>query len=87
MESAQSEPVRLKASTEILDRAGVRGGVEIDVGMDVTVRNPHEIIRERLERLAAGAQHMLELEIAKDGTYVPPADKTDEAASQEETNP
>jgi hypothetical protein len=55
--------------------------------MDVTVRNPHEIIRERLERLAAGAQHMLELEIAKDGTYVPPADKTDEAASQEETNP
>ena len=87
MESAQSEPVRLKASTEILDRAGVRGGVEIDVGVDLTVRNPHEIIKERLARLAAGAQHMLELEIAKDGTYVVPAEKTDEAASQEETNP
>ena len=88
MESAQSEPVRLKASTEILDRAGVRGGVEIDVGVDVTVRSPHEIIKERLARLAAGAQHMLELEITKDGTYViPPAEKTDEAASQEETNP
>jgi hypothetical protein len=87
MESAQSEPVRLKASTEILDRAGVRGGVEIDVGVDVTVRNPHEIIKERLARLAAGAQHMLELEVTKDGTYAPPDDKTDEAASQEETNP
>jgi hypothetical protein len=32
MESAQSEPVRLKAATEILDRAGVRGGIELDVG-------------------------------------------------------
>jgi hypothetical protein len=61
MESAQSEPVRLKASTEILDRAGVRGGVELDVGVDVTVRSPHEVIKERLARLAAGAQHMIEL--------------------------
>jgi hypothetical protein len=85
MESAQSEPVRLKASTEILDRAGVRGGVEIDVGMDVTVRNPHEIIRERLERLAAGAQHLIQLEMNKDGAYEEPAEKTDEAASNEET--
>jgi hypothetical protein len=85
MESAQSEPVRLKASTEILDRAGVRGGVEIEVGLDVTVRNPHEIIRERLERLAAGAQHLVELELSKDGAYEAPAEKTDEAASQEET--
>jgi hypothetical protein len=85
MESAQSEPVRLKASTEILDRAGVRGGVEIDVGVDVTVRSPHEIIKERLARLAAGAQHLVELEMNKDGAYEAPVDKTDEAASQEET--
>jgi hypothetical protein len=85
MESAQSEPVRLKASTEILDRAGVRGGVEIEVGMDVTVRSPHEIIQERLARLAAGAQRLVELEINKDGAYEEPVDKTDEAASQEET--
>jgi hypothetical protein len=85
MESAQSEPVRLKASTEILDRAGVRGGVEIEVGMDVTVRSPHEIIQERLARLAAGAQHLIQLEMNKDGAYEEPVDKTDEAASQEET--
>jgi hypothetical protein len=56
MESAQSEPVRLKAATEILDRAGVRGGVELDVGVDVTLRSPAEIVMERLQRLAQGAQ-------------------------------
>jgi hypothetical protein len=56
MESAQSEPVRLKAATEILDRAGVRGGVELDVGVDVTMRSPAEIVMERLQRLAQGAQ-------------------------------
>jgi hypothetical protein len=56
MESAVSEPVKLKASTEILDRAGVRGGMEIDVGLDVTdSRSPAQIIAERLARLADGA--------------------------------
>jgi hypothetical protein len=49
------------------------------------VRNPHEIIRERLERLAAGAQHLIQLEMNKDGAYEEPAEKTDEAASNEET--
>jgi hypothetical protein len=56
MESAVSEPVKLKASTEILDRAGVRGGMEIDVGLDVSdSRSPAQIIAERLSRLADGA--------------------------------
>jgi hypothetical protein len=56
MESAISEPVRLKASTEILDRAGVRGGMELDVGVDITDgRSPAQIISERLARLADGA--------------------------------
>lgn len=56
MESAVSEPVRLKASTEILDRAGVRGGMELDVGVEVTdSRTPAQIIGERLSRLADGA--------------------------------
>jgi hypothetical protein len=85
MESAQSEPVRLKASTEILDRAGVRGGVELDVGVDVTVRSPHEVIKERLARLAAGAQHLVELEMNKDGTYETPVEKTEEAARDKES--
>ena len=55
MENATSEPVRLKAATEILDRAGVRGGMELDVGVDVNVRAPHEILAERLQRLAGAA--------------------------------
>lgn len=55
MENATSEPVRLKAATEILDRAGVRGGVELDVGLDVNVRPAHEILAERLQRLAGVA--------------------------------
>lgn len=58
METAVSEPTRLKAATEILDRAGVRGGVELDVGVDVTVRSPAEIVQERLKRLAAGAVYV-----------------------------
>lgn len=55
MEFAESEPVKLKAATEILDRAGVRGGVEIDTTVNVDVRPAAQIIAERLERLSAGA--------------------------------
>lgn len=57
MENGQSEPARLKAATEILDRAGVRGGVELDVGVDVQVRSAADIVQERLQRLALGAIH------------------------------
>lgn len=55
MEFAESEPVALKAATEILDRAGVRGGVEIDTNVNVELRPAAEIIAERLDRLAMGA--------------------------------
>ncbi len=59
METASSEPVRLKASTEILDRAGVRGGVEFDAKITVNdARDPAEIVAERLQRLAAGASQV-----------------------------
>lgn len=59
METAASEPVRLKASTEILDRAGVRGGVEFDAKISVTdARDPAEIVSERLSRLAASASQV-----------------------------
>ena len=58
MNSAVSEPVRLKASTEILDRAGVRGGIELDGNINVTDgRSAADIISERLGRLAQGAIH------------------------------
>lgn len=59
MESAVSEPVRLKAATEILDRAGVRGGVEIDMGVEITEARPaHVVVAERLAKLASGAAQL-----------------------------
>ena len=51
MESAESEPVKLKAATEILDRAGVRGGIEIDAKIELDVRPAADVISERLARL------------------------------------
>lgn len=55
MENAESEPVKLKAATEILDRAGIRGGVEIDTTVNIDARPAAQVIAERLERLAQGA--------------------------------
>ena len=53
MESAESEPVRLKASTEILDRAGVRGGQDFNIGVEVTDARPAAtVVAERLAKLA-----------------------------------
>jgi hypothetical protein len=56
MESAIREDVKLKASTEILDRAGVRGGMEFDVAVDIQNNRPaHMVVAERLQRLSEGA--------------------------------
>ncbi len=56
MENAQSEPVKLKAATEILDRAGVKGGYEFDINVEVTDARPaSQVIAERLAKLADGA--------------------------------
>lgn len=70
MESAESEPVKLKAATEILDRAGVRGGVEIDAKVDINERPSEELIRERLLRLVPQVSKELlpELEMLPDET-------------------
>jgi len=56
MTNATSEPVKLKASTEILDRAGVRGGIELDANVNVSdARAPADVVAERLARLARAA--------------------------------
>ena len=55
METAISEPVKLKAATEILDRAGVRGGMELNIDVKTTDRSPAEVLAERLARLEAVA--------------------------------
>lgn len=61
MESAESEQVRLKASTEILDRAGVRAGMDLNIDVEVSdSRSPAQIVQERLARLTAGAARIQE---------------------------
>ncbi len=55
MTNAESEPVKLKAATEILDRAGIRGGVELDTNVNIDVRPAASVIAERLNRLAINA--------------------------------
>ena len=71
MENAISEPVKLKAATEILDRAGVRGGIEFDASVKVTDDRPAAvIIQERLARLAMGAALQVAGELAASGVEV-----------------
>lgn len=66
MQSAISEPVRLKASTELLDRAGVRGGQDIVVDMTVTEGAPAaKIILEKLANLNAAAAQRASLAISE----------------------
>lgn len=89
MEFAESEPVKLKAATEILDRAGVRGGVEIDTTVNVDVRPAAQIIAERLERLSSGALSEA-LRLAQNGVDVVDAEivideKKQDAATGSET--
>jgi len=55
MMSAESEPVKLKAATEILDRAGVRAGFDIGGDISLEVRPAASIISERLGRIAQNA--------------------------------
>ncbi len=55
-----SEGIRLKASTEVLDRAGIRGGFELKVEGTVTV-DPGEEIRKRLAKLQEGAAAVEEM--------------------------
>lgn len=89
MEFAESEPVALKAATEILDRAGVRGGYEIDTSATLDVRPAAEVIAERLERLAVGAAAAA-ASLHNDGAKVIDAEvvveeKAETASAEEET--
>jgi hypothetical protein len=60
MLNAELETVRLKASTEILDRTGVRTGVEIDSNVIVEHLNASDAVRDRLDALRqARAQRMV----------------------------
>lgn len=93
MENAESEPVKLKAATEILDRAGIRGGVEIDTSVNIDVRPAAQVIAERLDRLAQGAiqsaamlagngLHVVPDEDIIDAEVVPASTKKEEATDE-----
>jgi hypothetical protein len=45
---------QLKSATEILDRAGIRGGFEVQVEADIHL-DPADTVKERLAKLAKGA--------------------------------
>jgi hypothetical protein len=78
MQTATSEPVKLKASTEILDRAGIRGGQEFDLTAKVVDARPAAtIIAERLTRLAGGAITVA-AELSKDGVDIQDAEVIEE---------
>ena len=80
MEYAESEPVQLKAATEILDRAGVRGGVEIDSKVSIDLRPAAEVINERLERLAKGAIQAAAM-LSQNGAEIVDAEVVEEPAA------
>lgn len=72
-----SEGIRLKAATEVLDRAGVRGGFDLKVDVQVT-DNPADKIAERLEKLAAGAKHVEEMKAKARGQVTDDTDDEDD---------
>lgn len=48
--NSTSDAVRLKATTEVLDRAGIKGGSDLNVMVE-HVTDPSQLLRERLEQL------------------------------------
>lgn len=59
---AEGEAVRLKANTEILDRSGVRAGVDIDISAHIEEVDPAKKLRDRLTHLTARATSTSPLE-------------------------
>ena len=55
-ETATSEPVRLQAYNSLLDRAGVRGGSELEVKGTVELGLAENLIRERLNQIRKNSE-------------------------------
>jgi len=54
--TSTSDAARVAAANSLLDRAGVRGGIEVDNKLEVHVVPAGETVKERLEALAKGAR-------------------------------
>ena len=77
MQGAESEPVKLKAATEILDRAGVRAGFDINTDVTIDVRPAASVIAERLQRLSNNALEATKrLEEAKEQVIIVEAEES-----------
>ena len=63
------EAIRLKAATEILDRAGIRGGIEINVDMEVHA-SPVDEIKRRIADLKKGASTVDKMRAESGGDIV-----------------
>lgn len=86
MTEAKSENVRKDSANSILDRAGVRGGVDVTLDAHVTTRDASAEVRARLERLAETAARVIrapggELEDAVDAEIID--GETDEGEGQQ----
>lgn len=65
IENGESEPVKLKAATEILDRAGLRAGFDVSTDVTIDVRPAAAIIAERLKRLSEGSETLSALNVGE----------------------
>lgn len=75
--NSTSDAVRLKAATEVLDRAGVRGGTEVDVSITAS-QDPGQLLRDRLAQLRRRTEEtIIDGELAGDEeATAAPADDT-----------
>jgi hypothetical protein len=64
MENAESDAVKLRAAENLLDRAGIRGGMEIDIAHH-EVKSAAEVIRERLDQFQSNARELEAMRIAE----------------------
>lgn len=62
---ADSEVVQLKAASEILDRAGVKGGMDVSGEITVTHVNASDAVREKLQGLRDARIQRVALEAAQ----------------------
>lgn len=77
--NSTADQVRLKASTEILDRAGIRGGMEIDFGGEVThtLETAADRTRKQLEATSNRLAEARRLAEEKAGAVLADADGSD----------
>lgn len=92
MQPGTAEAIRLKAATEVLDRAGIRGGFEVDVEVEVR-ESPAEALRKRLDELQKGADavrkiregsDIVDAELVEDDPEQPSLFELDEAEESDD---